>query len=471
MSVSVRRGEIVAVLALAALGAASVPTVVRAFDAAVIVPFLGVAAVFVASACSPALYLLIVCAVGNNLFGLVDLTQDAVAGLIAMDLLLFLATVGLVCGTVLRGELRDIERKLGDARAQFLFGIVLLTAVWCGLTLVFFDQSAMLTLKAARPMLYYLFGFWGLCARVPPRRYKHCVSALAIGGMVLSALVVLGFFFDLQGVLPGMQRFHKYLAYSQHYYRTVPLGYEFIYLAFFLVLFGEKIFSRGFRAIALTLLSLGVVAVAFRAYWIGMVGAVCWLYLRRNEVERRSLRWALGAGIFAVGVLVSTGAHATVAGRAMLAVEDIETGHGSISIRLKQVAALMPYVRENPVMGVGFLHASGPYGTRLQPLKGLLIHRFGTSDVGWMDILVRFGFVGSFVFGLLYFFLYCSLQDAGVGAQTSLAAVILTGAFALPGAALFSIPNGVLTIALTSGLVLAARAEESSSVKDDTVPR
>ncbi len=415
---------------------------------------------------SPAVYLFSVCAIGNSGFGLLALTEETGSGLIAMDVLM-IAMLGSLClGGLLWGETQLLRDKLADPRTRFLLGALALVGIWCLATVVRFDQDALLTVKAARSALYYGFGLWGLFVTLDARQEGWCVRALALGGALLSSLVVLGLFIDLEPYLPGVPRVNPYLGSSAGLHRTVPLGYEFIFLAFFLFLFCEETFSQGARALGLALTSLGTIAVGFRAYWLGITAAMLVLSIEKVARRRggaRLLRWTLIAAIAVLVFLVVTGAVDTVLNRALSIREEIGGTTGSFGIRMAQVEALLPFLKEHPLVGVGFLHAEGPQGYQIAPLGRLLIHRFGTTDVGWMDVIVRFGVLGGAAWLALFVFLYRSLRRDPPGTRPSvslaLKAMVLTGLFSLPAAALFSIPNGVLTVAMPCGLLIAAKRE------------
>jgi hypothetical protein len=411
----------------------------------------------------PGVFLFLVCVIGNGAFGVVDLTVDTRFGLIALDALLLCVSSALVIRSVVMGDILRVRAKTADPRFRFALGMLGMIALWYLITLAKFEQEPGMTLKAARSTLFYVFGFWGLIVTLSERDVRNSIRGLALGGLLVSGVVIVGSVVDLGPFLPGIPRVSSYLLPEASYFRTVPWGYEFVYLAFFLFMFCDGSFSRWYRIAGLLATALGVIALAFRAYWFGILVALILLYLTpriRSRYSSGMLRKVLGVAIVVVILLGVTGAVQIVLRRVRLIQEDLSTGHGSVAIRIEQVKALMPLVWDDPILGVGFLHGDGPYASRITPLKALMINRFGTSDVGWLDILIRFGVVGSAAIIVLYVKLYRSLAQVEPpgrgGLATAIRAMILMGLFALPGAALFSIPNGILSVVLPCGILIGA---------------
>jgi hypothetical protein len=193
---------------------------------------------------------------------------------------------------------------------------------------------------------------------------------------------------------------------------------------------------------------------------------------RRNQA--RAYAYIFAALVAAVGLLSLTGGADVVLGRFASIRTEIGEGTGSVGIRMAQVGALTPFLTQNPLMGVGFLHAEGPLGYELVPLKSLLIHRFGTTDVGWMDVLIRFGSLGGIAWVALFVMLYRSLTRRALEGDPYVPvvekAMILTGLFALPGAALFSVPNGILSLALPCGVLIASGSLRPAQPAGETAP-
>lgn len=419
---------------------------------------IGGAVVFFGVLVSPAVFVAGTLAVVTNVFGVVSLREIHLAGDLRLNdaLLAFLLVAALFSG-VWRSQ-HSRSPLVVTCYTGFLNVFFMLMAIFLLLTTVRYEQGVWDGVKDVKVIWYYAVAYIGLLTPLDPVEMRRITKTFIAAGVLSAVVSVIGSFFALDKLLPGLSV--QPLAASgelSSFFRTYNPGYAVIHISLFLALFDRQTLSRWQRNAVLVLTGLATLLMGFRAFWIGIAGAIVWLSLpgrSRLQIASATLRRVLvGATLIAFAVFAVNAGRAVTA-RVKVIPEDISRGTGSIGARMVQVSSLWRLVARNPALGVGFVHPEGPAGGLAREVG---LSSTATVDVGWMDILSKVGILGAILFGWLFFRLCRNLRGETVPHLLTmceaLRAFIIMGLLALPGAALFTWDGGVVPLALALGAI------------------
>jgi len=412
-----------------------------------------------------AAFLFVLLSAATNFYGLVDLGAKGNQALPVYDALLVGLCAIFCLGQLVRGR-ASIWRRTRSLAARLCLVAVVGVAGIVVYSTVKWDQDFWTSVKASHDFIFFGLAAFGLFAEADEETLRRCRRSLVLVGCLAAAVPILGFAVDLRDVLPGIGNVLTASLFQRTVYRTVPVCFFVVYIGFFAAFF-DRSASRGRRTAALLWMALGIVLLGYRAGWLGLVGAVAWMALRdssdqEHRARRGLLQLALVAAVAYAGVSFM-GAGEYIGGRVSSVTEDLsQSGRptdqlGSLGLRIHQIRGLWAIFSRDPVLGAGFVHPQGPAGN-LAFQQGLTY--VATNDVGWIDILVRTGIVGSAFFVLataLALRRLRALETSPIGDYARLLrAYFLFSLIFLLGGAPFSCPAGVIPLAALLGVFIAA---------------
>jgi len=245
-----------------------------------------------------------------------------------------------------------------------------------------------------------------------------------------------------------------------------------------LSLFGIYLYSGSPRLRTLSALSgfvllVGVVLTFGRAFWMGMLGAVVFLFVavyaetkQRDVILLRTIRlWAGTAAVIALVLIFAvitakesslTRLSGVVGQRFVSTFSDITELGGTFGWRLQDSAFRIQLFKQNPLLGAGYVHRTSEFASEL-PKKDV-----ATTDSGIFTILAQSGIVGvAFVGALIVIFMkhglhvFRRLRDPILkGISIGIVAFYVHAIITLVGLTgiVFSYYAGICTVGLLVGL-------------------
>jgi len=364
----------------------------------------------------------------------------------------------------------------GRSARHLRAGAVILLVLIAGeilLTTLRTDQSFWLSVKAAKPYLYY-FGFLLVPAYAGNpekiRRLATSMTAIAAGlSLVYLLTSLVGEISFLPGLIVGEANYVGLGTFTRVRSNGAPLIVAMLLYQFYRFADGR---SSRLEKLVLVLLTMGATVHFYRSLWVGiLVGVVV-----QGGIEgRRGMRSVAKFLIFLLALALAIGAihpeyGQMIASRALSTVTEVEQLNGSYSARQEQIERWAPILREHWLMGIGFLHHDSTMGQQLEAMHQL--EGTGNYDIGWVDLLGRLGIVGV---GLLAL----SLQRLSSGCwkrrsygadgelavyRRTLLAYLVAGVVSLPGYPILSCGAGIIPMALLIGMLGVMESERSSEV-------
>jgi O-antigen ligase len=329
----------------------------------------------------PALLLTLYALAAVQLFGFLE--SEVVLGRAALDplLLLVLLACGIVC-------LRIVPRGVPRDPLLPLLVVTGVLAGWGLLAPVLLDgSSGFAALRDGRDFLGYLLLAYLMVRR--PRLSPVHVKVLATWVGLVLAVLVLGW--ELLALRPPAYWLTDDA--SGHPRLSGPFG-AFILLAFSLEVAQwteARLGSRRLLRILVLLTALGLQGhrSVFLAALLVSAGVV---YLRMRR--RRGLA-ALAVSVLGLSLLYPV-VGPNLRPLVLDPVQELVYRKGAIAARLRADAARWVAVRERPWAGYGFVDETSPLGRRFMTAADSRFEQtLGTVDGGYLDLLVRFGILGT----------------------------------------------------------------------------
>lgn len=367
----------------------------------------------------PQWFLLLSIFVFYGSFGIVDMDVfGRVAGLFRLkDVFLVLMVGYAVTTTIIRGG-GDKRTPLRSSTAYPAWRVFVLWVVCVYLyTVVVLGEDKMLALRVGRIYLSYawpLLLLWWLRSEEDWKRFYRFLYFL---GFIAIGLAVLGSFgasiqlYSNDALPPGIGS-----AESLGIYRAGNEGESLVY-ALFIISFWRFIHRQSFRNAAIAFIfAFGSSLFLFRTR---LAGVTLGIALSSLFVSWRLRMRAVRAGVIGIVVLLGAIVVFGLFAKTLVRMDDtpyvarivqfFQKGvdavlHGEVSDSLGRkfhVQMRWPLVKEHPLIGIGFISPFGSLAWEIYMKGGMPI---GIADVGWIDLLVRLGFVGVFLIGALYFF-------------------------------------------------------------------
>ncbi len=417
-----------------------------------------------ASVLSPPVFVFMLLAVSTNGFGLIDMSQQLAADLRLDDATLFSLTAGVIISALMRIATRRFVARISAYSALTALLLSLVTII-CVLTSIRWEQDPWLSVKAAREFLFYAFILLGSLVAYSEKNVRGVVRAIVVAGVISSCVSIVGFFVDLSPYLAGIStRGAGQTITSIEFYRTTNPGYAVDFLALFIAYFDRVVFRPGTRTLILVVTGLASIMMGYRAFWIGILGSVLWILFfdpERRQAFKASARRAIGGALLVLIVLMAFNAQRVVTHRVAVIQEELGKTQ-SLGYRVEVIRGLWTLFQRNVLLGVGFAHPDGA-GASLAPSVGL--RSTATIDVGWIDLLVKFGVLGGIALLLIARRLLRELRlerrPGLADFATATRAYFIMGVFALPGAAIFTWPGGILPLAVALFTLEASRPHSS----------
>ena len=411
----------------------------------------------------PAFFFGAVIVAGSNCFGLVDLEFEIASEIKLNDAIIAALFLPLVIRSFQASKL-DGNRPARRACLFFINGLLVLVGSQILITILRWDQTPWATIKAAKVFLYYGIAYVGVLAPFRRSDARLANGILMFSGILMACIAIVGAFLPLDDVLPGAVITSRgFGTMGLETYRTITPVFPLIFLALFMALFSHEAPRGLLRHSIIIITGLASIALAFRAFWIGIIVALTIETLLKfpgSGVRRRVWKSVLVATI-ALAVLVMGLRISDILVERLTSIPDeMNTPGASLAARMAQMQGLWQIYSQNPVLGAGFLHQEGAGGPMAASV-GLL--EVGSVDVGFFDLLVKFGLLGLAAFSFL---IYKFLQDireikspSVAPAAAGLHAYIIMALAALPGSALFSYPGGAMILASAIGILMASPDE------------
>jgi hypothetical protein len=359
----------------------------------------------------------------------------------------------------------------GTAARPLRLGAWILLVLIAGevfLTVAGSGQSFWLSVKAAKPYLYY-FGFLlvPVYAGTPEkvRRLASWLTAIASGlAFVYLLISFTGEIATLPGLVVGEANFVGLGTFTRVRSNGAPLIVAMLLYQFYRYADGRA--SR-LEKLSLLVLAMGAMVHFYRSLWVGILaGIVVQASIEGKRGARNLAKFFLALIVLSVGIgAVHPEYGGMILSRAMSTVTEVEQLSGSYGVRHEQIERWAPILRENYLVGIGFLHHDSPLGQQMEALY--MLEGTGNYDVGWVDLLGRLGIIG---IALLVLGLYLLSKEAwrarsyGVGGDITVlrrtqAAWIVLAVVSLPGYPLLSSGYGILPFSILTGML--AVLEES----------
>jgi hypothetical protein len=339
------------------------------------------------------------------------------------------------------------------------------------LTTVRTDQSFWLSVKAAKPYLYY-FGFLLVPAYAGSvqgiRRLAAWMTAIAAALSLAYLLIsLIGEISALPGLIVGEANYVGLGTFTRVRSNGAPLIVAMLLYQFYRFADGR---SSRIEKTALVLLTMGATVHFYRSLWVGILVGV----IVQGGIEgRRGVRSVAKFLIFLVALAIAIGAihpeyGQLIASRALSTVTEVEQLNGSYGARQEQIERWAPILREHWLLGIGFLHHDSAVGQQLEAMHQL--EGTGNYDIGWVDLLGRLGVLGIGLLGLGLQRLSSSCwlrhaydSDAEVAIyRRTLLAYLVAGVVSLPGYPILSCGAGIIPMALLIGMLGVMETEEES---------
>jgi len=394
-----------------------------------------------------------------NVLGL--LAEDNQVGpLKPLDILLAVAAVPLLLHWGRRGFPYDGPVR---ARLSLATGLILsLAAFEVILTTLRTGQSLWDGIKSGKSILFY-----GAFLLIPVyagseqkiQRLLRWMTILACGLALVYVLAsLLGEISWAPGLVLAQTTFIGIGTFTRVRNRGAPFIVAMLLYHFYRMTEGK---SALLQKVGFVLLFLGALIHFFRSLWIGILGGVvlqaCVEGRRgaRNVVKLLVVVFLLYAGI---GTLYPDYVK-MIMSRAASTMTEVQDLTGSYGVRYERIQSWMPILRQNWVLGIGFVHGDSTVGQQIEALNGL--PATGDYEVGWIDLLGRMGVAGTAVFLFALFQLSRSVWAPGSyeGAhiktrlRRTIFAYIVAGIISLPGYPLLTWEGGVIPLAFLTGIL------------------
>jgi hypothetical protein len=339
-------------------------------------------------------------------------TFGRIPGIFKLRDLLLLSTV--FVASIRAFYARRAFSTLGVPPVRAALAYATYVVVVAGYTVAAGHGTLNLALRVAAPYFYYL-------VMVPVIVFVSSPRKLSV---LLVVLLVLSLASQLLMVFPYLA--HKPLspfAGVRWMYvggvsvpRTYVLSFNLMGAAL-LCLFGVYLYSPSSKTRVLSvLLGLavlsGVILTFGRAFWVGTLGGVSFLFAlaylhsnRRKILLRRTmglwLKTSTAAALVVIflsmigkeGLLLRSSG--LIGQRLASTFSDVAELKGTFGFRLEEGAFRIALFRQNPLLGVGYVHRSSEFAAEL-PKRDV-----GTADSGVITVLAQTGIVGMTVISLL----------------------------------------------------------------------
>jgi len=364
----------------------------------------------------------------------------------------------------------------GTVGRRLRLGTLILLVLIIGqilLTSLSTEQSFWLSVKAAKPYLYY-FGFLVVPVYAgSPLQVRQLAGWMTLVASVLSLMYLLISLVGELGFLPalivGEANYVGLGTFTRVRSSGAPLIVAMLLYQFYRYVDGR---SSGLEKFSLVLLAMGTTVHFYRSLWVGiLVGIVVQASIEGKRGARSVAKFLL----FLIVLAATIGAihpeyGQMIASRALSTVTEVEQLSGSYGVRQEQIERWAPILREHWLVGIGFLHHDSAGGQQMEALHQL--EGTGNYDVGWVDLLGRLGVLGIALLaaglyqlsrGSWHSRLYEAGGDLAVLSRT-LVAYMVAGMVSLPGYPILSCGAGIIPMVLLVGMLAVLRqAEEAPS--------
>ncbi len=406
----------------------------------------------------------------SEFFGLVQESSEVV-GIKLIDILAALLALPVVIQVFRSGFLFQGGAAARRMRTATLILIALLGGQIL-LTVLMSGQGPWLSLKAAKPYFYYFaFLLVPVYAGSPSkiRRLGAGMTAIAsVLALMYLLISILGEIPSLPGLIVGEANFVGLGTFTRVRSNGAPLVVAMLLYQFYRYASGR---STRLGKLALVLLSIGAVVHFYRSVWIGvLVGVIVQAGIEGKTGARTLGKLLLGLLLLSLAIgVINRDYGEMILSRALSTVTEVEENSGSYGVRQEQIEAWAPILRENWLVGIGFLHHDSTVGQQMEALHQL--EATGNYDIGWVDLMGRLGTLG---ISLLIAALYLLSRSAWIpalaaaGGETAIlaktvAAWLIVGIVSLPGYPLLSSAAGIFPLALLSGMLAVLESHDESS--------
>jgi hypothetical protein len=371
----------------------------------------------------------------------------------------------------------------GTVGRHLRLGAVILLVLITGqifLTTLSTDQSFWLSVKAAKPYLYY-FGFLVVPVYAgSPKQVRQLASWMTLIASGLSLMYLLISLVGELGYLPalivGEANYVGLGTFTRVRSNGAPLIVAMLLYQFYRYVDGK---SSGLEKLSLILLAMGTTVHFYRSLWVGiLVGIVVQASIEGKRGARSVAKFLLFLVVLATAISVIHPEYGEmIASRALSTVTEVEQLNGSYGARQEQIERWAPILRDHWLLGIGFLHHDSAVGQQMEALYQL--EGTGNYDVGWVDLLGRLGVLGiAFLTAALYLLtkgswhshLYEAGGDLAVLSRT-LIAYLVAGVVSLPGYPILSCGAGIIPMVLLVGMLSVLRQAEEEPFQESTGPR
>jgi hypothetical protein len=356
---------------------------------------------------------LLVLLASYDFLGFVDPhTFGRIPGIFKLRDLLLMAVVGISLASIFGARRGYRMLEVLPVRAAIVFTVYVAAVV--AYTVATGHSSLNLALRVAAPYFYYLIMIPVIIFSSSRRRVQTLLVALLVLAIVPELLSL----FQIITHRP-LSPFAT-VAWIDVGGMSIPRSYVLSFNltgAALLCLFGTYLYSPSSRARLLyALCALGVlggVVLTFgRAFWIGTIGSLFFLFVfAHNDRERRRVLLGRTVALWSRTLVVSalivvflllSGRGGTflefsgqVSRRFTSTFTEIAERSGTFGGRLEESTGRLLLFRQNPLLGVGYVHESSEFAAELQEKK------VGTADSGVITLLAQTGIVGIAVVSIL----------------------------------------------------------------------
>jgi hypothetical protein len=402
----------------------------------------------------------------SEFFGMIQ-ESSQVGGIKLIDILTALTVLPVILQLVRAGFPFQgaASRRLRLASAillALLGGEIIVTVLGSG-------QGFWLSLKAAKPYFYY-FAFLmvpvyaGTPAKI--RRLGAIMTAIAAGLALMYLLIsIVGEIPSLPGLIVGEANFVGLGTFTRVRSNGAPFMVAMLLYQFYRYADGR---ATRFGKVSLVVLAIGAVIHFYRSVWIGVLaGVIVQACIEGRRGARTLAKFLLGllALSLAIGAIKSDYGE-MILSRAVSTVTEVEESSGSYGVRQQQIESWMPILRDNWLVGIGFLHHDSTLGQEMEALHQL--EGTGNYDIGWVDLLGRLGMLGVVLLVAALYLLSRSawrMDHEAIGGETAilartLAAWLMVGIVSLPGYPLLSSGAGIFPLAILAGMLAVLEETE-----------
>jgi hypothetical protein len=324
------------------------------------------------------------------------------------------------------------------------------------------DQSFWLSVKAAKPYLYY-FTFLVVPVYATSveqvRRLANWMTVIAAGLSLMYLLISLvGEIGSFPALVVGEANYVGLGTFTRVRSMGAPLIVAMLLYQFYRFADGK---SSSLEKVSLILLAMGTTVHFYRSLWVGILVGIIVQACVEGKRGARSVAKFLSFIILLMIVIgvIHPEYGGMIASRAQSTVTEVEQLNGSYGVRREQIERWTPILRNHLLSGIGFLHHDSAVGQQLEAMYGL--EGTGNYDVGWVDILGRLGLLGTLllILGLFQISRDCwrptSYQGGGeiVILKRVITAYLVAGVVSLPGYPLLSSAGGIIPLALIVGML------------------